>query len=337
MPCSFSENHLNLGKLNGTRNLKPSELKVWQRFLIVNADELQILHHYVNGLYHGISLRPAHEKIWRDIVPQDAIHHKPLLHGIIAITAIQLSYRVLNTRKKYWITAMHHHALALSSLRIGLNSVTAENSDALFSLSNLVTGFSFALGQNIAPDSKPIEEMLGIAELLRGAQAITKMCRPWLQQGKLRSLFQFDILSMPENTSRELDDALERLRQSIHLAQVDQEEKTIYEFAIDSLMKHLQVRPSCFDNPVLALMWLVDIDRKFLDLVKGYHPLALVIMGHFGAVLCEVQGRWWALPSGFRLISAIYAALDQEWHQFIMWPRQPISPVFQESQLESPP
>lgn len=73
------------------------------------------------------------------------------------------------------------------------------------------------------------------------------------------------------------------------------------------------------------VMLPMDFPKRYLDLVEEQEPRALVMLGHYFAMLSLLRNLWWIGDSGSREVRAISRSLPAEWQELMAWPLRMLS------------
>ena len=117
--------------------------------------------------------------------------------------------------------------------------------------------------------------------------------------------------------------ALDTLREKV-IPTHSSDRSPIYLEAVENLHRTCQAYEVNQNHLPIAFLWLVMLERDFIDLLKQRDPMALVIFAHFGAVCQAASTLWWARNWDSLIVEAAYQALDDEWRPWISWPMQKI-------------
>ena len=77
--------------------------------------------------------------LWQTILPRDGLKHPFLMHGFLALAALELASLGINPSVDYVSAALEYHDIALAGFRSELVNVTPDNQQALIACS-LITG-----------------------------------------------------------------------------------------------------------------------------------------------------------------------------------------------------
>lgn len=174
--------------------------------------DLELMHHYGSSTADiGASMRPDVRDIWRQYVPQQALKHPFLMHGILALSALHLAYLQQYKAPRYLRLSDKHQALALKQFRSILAAdINEDVSDALFALSATISVCSMARAcaqAELTPGEPKAMTMEDVSEyffLTRGVRDVIHVTYDRVSTGPLSKLF--DAHRMPEGTIVTLPD-----------------------------------------------------------------------------------------------------------------------------------
>ncbi|KAI5289879.1 hypothetical protein KEM54_002987 [Ascosphaera aggregata] len=284
--------------------------------------DLELMHQYTSRTYSTLSKNNQHEKIWKDYVPEEALIHPFLMHGILALAALHILSGCSTEnpkRRRYAELATMHQQLALTAFRPQLNNVTAANCTAVFAFSCVIAALAFSfsryVGKSLQED--PLNELLQDFMLFRGVESVIVSYNEHLSKGKLAPLLQRP--SVTDALSPDIVEAIDDLRKlnERHVAQYSLKESEAYQEAIR------QLRPSfekSFDNLERVFRWPMVVPESYFDFVRCRRPGALVILAHYSVILHKLDYCWWSQGWGAHLLETIYRYLDEHWRPLIRWP-----------------
>ena len=142
------------------RSVHQTEAARWNRLIIATGQcalalasdlwsasrrqlELELLHQWSTVTFKSYCGTVVEEYYnWQVVVPQLALKHDCLLHGMLAMSALEIAAFAEGTNdelsEKYVNIALEYHNLASCSLRTELTDVTPDNRQALFALSSIL-------------------------------------------------------------------------------------------------------------------------------------------------------------------------------------------------------
>jgi len=91
--------------------------------------------------------------------------------------------------------------------------------------------------------------------------------------------------------------------------------------AINSLKKVYALCDGSSSEQHRMWLWPFILPKEFIDLLREAHPVALVVLAHFAALVRSLEGSHWA-RSGWsgNIIDMIERLLDQQWEEWLEWP-----------------
>lgn len=262
-----------------------------------------------------LSGRKESQRLWASTVVQKTSYKYPYLaHCVLAVSALHLSetsHFSAAAALSYRNLGIHHQNAALSFFRSQLDRITAENCDALFASAWLVFLFTVAFPRRTDKSTLLLDEIVDMSELGKGVHTVLKGAPGNPDHGPLRAWFIYfrhwdspDML-LPEHVSR----PLRRMREMID-TYAEELKRTIYIFAVEKLKLTLAAFTVNAYHPAFIYMWLVEVDRDFLELVRSRDRIALYIFGHYGVCARRVADQWWARDWGRDIVTAVQCVLE---------------------------
>lgn len=166
-----------------------------------------------------------------------------------------------------------------------------------------------------------------VATLTRGIHVILNAGGPFLRQGRLSPLLNPKPWDDTPVLPPDIIPALDAIRAKARAAYTA-ERASIYLEAIQNLHRTFEAYEVNKNHLPIALLWLVLLERDFIELLKDKDPMALVIFAHFGAVCQAASTLWWAKDWDSIIVKEAHQALDHEWRPWISWPMQKIEARF---------
>ena len=286
---------------------------------------LELLHHFTTVTYATFSLDDDIREIWRMVVPRIAFQHEFVMHGLLAMSALHLSF--LNpTDKSYAMVATAHYTKALGSLRAGFPLLQPQDGTTLFAACSLTAVYVYAC--------PPVDNMLPKAPtwipLWRGITATTRQYWEWVLEGELSKL----LLRKKADQSRyagqdiEFPSSLFDLSQPGVPGELDPKELEdgrvleIYREATEMLKDSWDQFWSYDPRIAAAFKWPATMSDGFLGFLVEQRPRALVLLAHHCVMpeLLEDQ-FWWIKGRGLDEIKRIEGVLEEKWKHWLDWPK----------------
>ncbi|OJJ98842.1 hypothetical protein ASPACDRAFT_1857335 [Aspergillus aculeatus ATCC 16872] len=267
--------------------------------------DFELLNHWHVAIWKTLVSEESNREVLRTFVPQEALRHPFLMHILLALSALHLTrYGPIERRQVYIEAAMTHNNTALSLYSPLLSQVTPDNCHALFAFACLVIMFACAAhGPNAQPKAQSVSDVIEVLKLIRGAAFMVEQARPWIASGGMRGLLTVE--KMQEKTSIEHHaTALHRLLHEVYEEQQRQQQQHDFDsnhqrptapavvHATESLLSVLQM---CADkeNASVLLRWAAVVQSEFLDALMQDEPMALVLLGYYGAAIGRIIDTWW--------------------------------------------
>lgn len=314
------------GLLGGERTGRP--------YSFFPDQDLELLHHYTTSTYLSLSDGGTHDKIWQITVPQEAFANAFLLHGILAASALHLAYLRPSSAEQYRKTGMHHYTSAITLFRNILDDISRENSTAVFIFASLIVCISFAIPQGppqlaVSASIDSVQALIDIFRLERGINGILKMIWPWIQDSAVAPLVQMDLSDAEHPLHFDDEFALKSLED---LIRAEAESETFMNDYLDAT----RVFRACYPRRVLPrkqrsliMAWPVLISQGFFTAMSDERPIALAILGFYGAILHDLRDVWWARERGLLVVTACCDLVPPKWESKMLWAKSRVRPAWQ--------
>jgi len=301
-----------------------------------DIDTLKLLHFYTTTTSLTLYTLPQRQRIWSFVVPQIAFSHQFLLHGLLAIAALQFARLQPALKNNLLAEAASHHQNALALFRSVLLNITAQNCDACFAFSSFLVIYAWAssdgAGDLFFTNTSRLEQDGGTVEwvqLLRGAKELLKTFWNDMEKGPLQTLLKLwdgadepPAQVSPKDDGRFLD--LMRLWDSPH-THLSAEEVEALDEALTLLRQVYGLMPY-FETKICAISatfsWPVQVPEAYIEMVKRRQPEALVLLAHYCLLLNTVNNFWWIHGMSRHLLENIHRNLGTDWESWIAWPLQ---------------
>ena len=192
-------------------------------------------------------------------------------------------------------------------------------------------------------DTDPIDKIVECCQLSRGINLVISPYPSYLAQTWLKSLFRTDVgEALHEDQIRAtltLAYPTYTMVRSLAFGQEDPERRKccldttedIFTF-IGALTKHSEDYPT---SAYLVDQWIVQLPPVFEDMLIERRPIALIILAHW-AILTSINPRPWHLRGLSEVLTArIATVLEDEWAEFLRWPKERVIENASAIQFES--
>ncbi|CBF82058.1 hypothetical protein AN5349.2 [Aspergillus nidulans FGSC A4] len=228
----------------------------------------------------------------------------------------------------YINTALEYHNQTLTPFRHAIDDINPQNSDAVFAHSVVTTIICIALPRHTAEKDENIgayEKIVLATELLQGVSKILNLYRGWVTLKPFTYESNFwgnSTTALDQDTEIALNN-LSMLTDEVS----NSEQRNVFHEAV-KLLRQCFVRYANSRDIASILAWLAAADKGFVHALRCRHPLALLILMHWGVLIHELDGRlWWAQNSGSALVLELLVELQSyqpRWKNILLWPKQKI-------------
>ena len=289
------------------------------------------MYHYIRVLYQlGARERVVH--LWRDYIPQQALKHPFLMHGLLAFTALHLAYINPESSFKYLQVCDKHQAIALQKYRSILSSpraVDPELADALFALSATLSLSSMA--RSCALSEQAAMDMGAVAELFvmtKGIANVIQLSREQIRQNPMAIMLEPQIC--PEGMKIDLQDTIAIRFEGIRtmLGTCDTLGSSALEDCRSALteLEETYKTIAYFESTALEFgavsRWQVMISMGYVQLVRARSPPALIILAFYAAAITAIRNAWYTQNWAEYVLHGISLALDEDMQHWLHWPMQ---------------
>ncbi|CRL18120.1 Fungal transcriptional regulatory protein, N-terminal [Penicillium camemberti] len=295
--------------------------------------DLELLHHWTTSTCYTLSRSPAVQTIWCQEAPRIGFSTPPVLHTLLAFSALHLARSDESRRASCLAYAQMHHNIAVREMVPLVSTIARENGAALFIFSSLTCMFSCA---------KPSEEgdflvlfergnLSEWARLFRGTQTIISTGGEDLRTGRLAPIFtNGTYLAAAHRAPHALEQGkphVWELQQMVwRECAADPSLRAVYQEALDELARTLglAIRPGIMRRLETAdvFRWLLDISDEYLNLLCQEAPIALIIFAHWCASIRQIEWMWWMEGLSARLMTQLYSVLDPKYQEWLLWPQE---------------
>lgn len=278
---------------------------------------------WCNETYHTLSRDTTTDRIWRNAVPEEALAHPFLMHGILALSALHLARTGPDPsqRAAYLNRAVAHQNQALALFRELLSDIQESNAKAMFAFSSIVVVYTYGFPNS--PDVHDpwscIDDFYQVLVLTRGIQQVIRTPTSFLGESSFAPIF-----SVEESRAQLPDDTTATLRRladanSACAARDPAYETDIYGATIEDLGEMLSFVYGGTTTTTIAGRWAIRLPERFLELLREREPFALVMLAHYGVLLQYLKHRWCFDEWSVRVARAVWAILDDQWRPLVQW------------------
>ena len=292
----------------------------------MHIDELELLHQFTTETCFTLSDRPESHALWQVTVPQEAFKHPFLMRGILAVSALHLSFLRPERHDYYNQLANRNQDAALGTFRPLMTNMDQSNCDAVLAMSTLVVVYGV--------ESPKASESLGLFEykgehsyewlpLIKGVYSIIMSVYPWIKSGKLSALLHDQDHGLPTTgLSTALDNQLNNLDTLCEQASGGGDAVRMYKGALGSLREcfvRMNNRTPDDCEVSIAFLWPVLIPQEFVERLHAGEPIALIILAHYCVILHHLDSYWWMNGWARHIVRKIDRELDDNMQSWLQW------------------
>jgi hypothetical protein len=297
--------------------------------MLLDDSDNALLRHYISSTSITIADENS-EALWQDTVPQLARRNPFLMHGILACSALHLAYKTPSHQLEYLVKATSHQHIAMPQFRSAIAHVNEENCHSVMVFSHLLVIYSFALESQderlLIVDANGPDILPSWLHFLRNGCLM--VCTVWDQivAGPIKDLAeQWEV---PVEVLEDGQTPLERYLLSVIPPQSAEDAwpeevcRVYSETAIAlgrafSCTRALGGKLTTWDA---LRIWPMLISVEFIELLREWHPGALILLAHYCILLKKVESHWYFEGRATKLLSTIVHRMDLRWHCYIRWP-----------------
>lgn len=278
---------------------------------------------WCNTTYRTLSRDESTHQIWRNAVPEEALSHPFLMHGILALSALhQVRVGSDPSRRAAGLNrAVAHQNQALALFSELLGGIQENNAKAVFAFADIVVVYTFGFphSPDVQDSSTCIDDFHQVLVLTRGMQQVIKSLSGFLADSSFSPIFQIDETHAP--LPEEATAILRQLRKANDAcgARDPNHETDVYAATIETLGSTLSWVNAGMTASSVAGRWAIQLPSRFLDLLRERQPLALVMLPHYSVLLWYLKHRWCFDEWCVRLAQAVWAILDDQWRPLVHW------------------
>lgn len=291
--------------------------------------ETALLRHYHNATSLSFASNDNTAGMWQHTVPDLCHDHEFLHHAVLAVTAMHLAYLYPSRRNEYHVLGTTHQDIAMPLFRAAVAEISASNCNAILIFTHLLVIYSFA---SETEDEKLImapEENEGLPSWLYYLrEGCAMLCKVWyaIASGPiapLSSAWQSTGLDLSKLPPPPLLDYFLSVPQSGWSPAV----RTTYATAALELARAFKVIDAVGDEVStwdVIRIWPMRRISAYMELLREWHPAALLLLAHYAIILKKVDGYWYFEGQAARLLRTARGRLSEEWWPYIEWPMRDV-------------
>ena len=290
--------------------------------------------------------------LWRHYIPQKAMKHVFLMHGLLALAALHLAYLNPDSSIRYLQMCDKHQAIALKKFRTILSTdINPELADSLFALAATMSISSVARSCAIVEARTiDIDDVVELFFLTRGVRDVILVTYEHITSGPMLEMFEnseypagtevslyvsclredfkdsqlADAIFRPQPVS----DQFNSVRTFLKEYGLDPEALTHCESALNDLEEiYRNVQYFGHYKPIetgQVWRWKTMVTTGFVRLIAARCPPALVILAYYAASNTALRTAWYAQNWGEYVIRGISRELEPGMQYWLAWPTKQV-------------
>ncbi|KAJ5111229.1 hypothetical protein N7532_001764, partial [Penicillium argentinense] len=265
------------------------------------------------------------QRVWQVLVPQEALSHIFLMHGLLATSALEAassSDRI--SRVNYINTAVMHQNEALIGFQGILGQINCQNAKAIFAFASILVVYSFGFFhiENPAGTAIAMEDLYQVLMLCRGVQQIITRSESSIQGSSFSPVLDFSPVDYPVPLPGSVQFAVHQLREAnaSYGARRASHDTPLYQVAIAILEEALNASYQDRIAQNVVSRWAITLPQPFLERLNEREPMALVILGFFCVVLHRLKGIWYFRGWGISVMKLVWQTIPLQWKNLLHWP-----------------
>lgn len=307
---------------------------------------MDLLHHYTAFTYKYMTDLESNHEVWQVTVPSLAFQYPFLLHGLLAATALHRHYTAEPSQKQALMNlARYHQQHALTLYIPSIQAIDEDNCHALFAFSILLGVLCYSMLHEDEENEQPLAvRFLEAFDSLNGVVAVAIRTLPWLRDGPLDPILadlapinrDFDVLDpgMKEALEALMECAKRTCKEEVKAKPSMSPEQRLQAYQDGIFGISTVLAPSNHADRKLSVVvsWSIFAGTDYLSLLRQRDPMAVVILGYYGATLHHFHGTLWLLEGlGTRLTDSVLDEVDKSWHPLLAYAKmrvdQPVTPA----------
>ncbi|KAL1964508.1 hypothetical protein VTN77DRAFT_6934 [Rasamsonia byssochlamydoides] len=269
----------------------------------VSFADLQLFHNFITSTYSTLGDEAHGYSVWQNHVPQWSIVFPPILHLILALSALHLSHERPELRGQYVMQADDHFTFGVRSVTTVLSQLDAENCQFVYISAVLICFVYFGRGPR--PREYLVFSETGRAEwlvLMRGVRFILQSQGDKVFTGILAPTGEESVQHISPSLQSEL------LEHQIHIQEVlrfveqriaEDAGREMYISVINALLQTFEeayTKRTAQRHGVglmhIVMGWLYRLPEGFVSLLEQKEPFSLMILAYWSILLKHMRSVW---------------------------------------------
>ena len=303
----------------------------------LNMPHLQLLYHFIAVTSEGLGVDPISRDAWKATIPEIALSHEFLMHGILAVAALHIAHMRPEQRTLHWERAAMHRDRALELQEKAMASASPDNADALLACSLLVIYFFFASpkASGSQESEEPLTGAIQCIRMIRGIKYVIPPIQQWVERGPLAQLLPLHHGNPKSKHAFDDLDTDRYFQKFLVLCSTSSDMNQIHEFedieqyaAAASTLRASFLRAESPPYNALEILpfwhWASRLTPGFPQRLEKLHPIPLVLVAHWCVILAQIPQKWWIQGWVDHTMGQIQECLPLKFHEWLEWPAKKI-------------
>ena len=249
-------------------------------------------------------------QLWQRDIPSHAGSDAMLMHGVLAVAALDLA-RSSSTPSEHQARAFYHHGLGLQLFKAEIARISPQNFDILFTFAVLLVIWVYS-SPTAGTGVLGLDDILDKLEMVRGCKKLFHI------HGEAIRDKPIGAFAGPAFTKNELGPSSPANEAFCHLRTISTD--TVNLVAVDQMQRNLQKFVEGGVDTKTAAAWPAIVSDEFWARVRVHDPVPVLIFAHQAIILCPCTDRWWWM-AGWpeRILQAAGNALTDTDKVFFDW------------------
>ena len=273
--------------------------------------------------------------LWQDHLVRWGMEFPSILHLLLTLSALHLSYERPAQRDEYIQQADDHFTFGVRTVTSVISQLNEQNCQQIYMATVLICLIYFGRGPRpgeylIFSDSGPAEWLV----LMSGVKMVLSTYQAKVFSGILEPDGEDEDHTLSPAMQAELHDHLAQIDAVQRLIEqdiLDENQRAMYFAALKDLReimgevyeKRSSGKPGV-DLMHLLIGWLYRRHEEFVHMLEQKEPRALVILAYWAVMLKYMESSWFMEGWGEHVLSGISDSLHVDFRSWIEWPWQKV-------------
>lgn len=298
----------------------------------ISPADLKLFHHYTISTFKTMRDEEGDpQDLWQKHIPLWGMEFPPILHLILALSALHMGYEQPEERQRHIEEADNHFTFGVRSVTSVISQLNADNCQKIYMSACLICFIYFGRGPRpgeylIFSDNGPAE--WGV--LMHGVKMTVSSHHEKVFSGLLEPAgekLEFELTPAMRIELHEHTVHLQAVQRLIEESVLDVTERELHIAAISDLFKildELYERVSGGKTGIslmdVLIGWLYRRPEEYVHRFERKEPRAMIILAYWTVLLKYMETTWFMEGWTAHVLSGIEAFLHGDYRPWIEWP-----------------